>query len=201
MTLRLGPPLRSKTKLVPSVAPKRRAESGKRGIIKIAGNSMSPLLCNGSKVIIELSTEGIKWGDTVVFHQGDNLITHRIVRVKKKGNVQLFQTKGDNALNFDPHLIGKGELMGKVIGLVRDDAIVDLASGWWQIGGQFLALYSYFVGLVVKTIKFCTNLIFKDKKFSSCSLGGRVLLFASSIFPRAIFCLLQFKLRKIGLRG
>lgn len=170
-------------------------ESGRRGLIRISGNSMCPLLCNGRKAVVEPRAKEIKWGDIAVYRQANNLIIHRIVKVKRRDDYRLFQTKGDNTLNFDSFLMKESQIIGKVIALVRGKTIVNLESGWWRTSGRLLALYSYLVGWVVGRIQFWVKLFFKNGENSFVSFGGKILLSAFSILPRMACSLFQPKFR------
>jgi signal peptidase len=69
----------------------------------IDSGSMAPTLPVGSEAILRpVQAERLRVGDVITFKRPDNkreLVTHRIVRIERKGGVRLLVTKGDaNAL-------------------------------------------------------------------------------------------------------
>lgn len=162
---------------------------GKRQTIKIAGNSMSPLLHDGSRAVVEPVSTEIKLGDIVVYYQDKILTLHRVVRIKRLKHDVLFQTKGDNCLTFDPVLVNQREVIGRVVGLIRGESTVNIESRRWRIGGRALAFYSCCVG-------FCTKPFLGVKKNRPVSLGAKILLIVFSIIPRIISAISQWKLNK-----
>ena len=162
---------------------------GKRQTIKIAGNSMSPLLHDGCRAVVGPTPREIKLGDIVVYYRDDVLTIHRIVTVKRVKDEVLFRTKGDNCLTFDPVLTNKREIIGSVVGLVKGESSVNLDSKWWRMGGRLLAVYSCFIG-------FCTKPFLKVKKNKLVSLGAKILLVVFSIIPRVVSAVFQLKLNK-----
>ena len=147
---------------------------------------MTPLLCDGCGAVVEHISEDIELGDVVVYYQGEVLTIHRVVNVTETQDGFLYRTKGDNCLNLDPSSVKRGEIIGRVVGVMRGGSIVKIDNKEWRKRGHTLARYSYFVGSVCAIVKSCTKLLFKDKDSTLVSSGGRALLFVFSLWPRLV---------------
>jgi signal peptidase I len=166
---------------------------GKRQTVKIAGNSMNPFLYDGCSVVVEPVSNRVEVGDIVAYYREEALTIHRVVGAKRINNDLLLRTKGDNCLTFDPFLIGKSEILGRVVGLVRGGRTINLESKRWRFGGRLLAYYSHVIGIVGRIIKFCAKPFLGTKQNRFVSFGGNVLLFVFSILPRTISALFRMK--------
>jgi len=80
---------------------------------KTSGNSMSPLIRNGSILTVELSRE-ISIGDVILCKNDYGLIAHRVIRKKKTGSGFTFITKGDS-VRFPDKPVSMSDLLGKVV--------------------------------------------------------------------------------------
>ena len=88
-------------------------EAGKRSRLRIAGNSMSPLIGDGYDLIVE-HKGGIGLGDIVIFKHQGRVMAHRVVRVLQNKDRAVFVTKGDNSTGFDSP-ISREQIIGKVV--------------------------------------------------------------------------------------
>lgn len=129
------------------------AVAGKREVIRIAGASMRPMLGNGSRVLVQFGAQDFRVGDVVVFRQGDTMTIHRIVRITYRYSDAMFHTKGDGSFNFDPDLLNERDAIGKVVGIVRNERVINIESGFLWIVGRVLAFFSYLFGSAVKRCK------------------------------------------------
>ena len=129
------------------------AEHGKRSAIKLAGNSMWPLLGDGSAVVTEHGSKGIHFGNIVVFRHRDTLIAHRVVRVCMKAGKRQYITKGDRSLKYDPQRLDEDKIIGKVVGVVKGAKINTLQTKYWDTIGFLLAVISSCVGSVFAVMK------------------------------------------------
>ncbi|MEM2178910.1 MAG: signal peptidase I [Candidatus Methanomethylicaceae archaeon] len=90
-------------------------------IIVIASSSMKPELESGDAVfLIKPKPEEIKIGDIISFNKvipyiSSNIITHRVIEIKKYENVYIFKTKADANPNPDKFDVSYKEIIGKVI--------------------------------------------------------------------------------------
>ena len=129
------------------------AEAGKREVISVAGPSMKPFLNDGTRVLVQFGARNIGFGDVVVFHQGETMTIHRIVRVMEITGDELYQTKGDSSFNLDPLPLRERDIVGKVVGIVKGERIIDIDSGCLKGFGNVLAVCSFLVGFAVRICK------------------------------------------------
>jgi len=122
------------------------AESGKQSSVKLSGNSMRPLLKNGSTVVVEHGSDGICFGDIIVFRREGTLVVHRVVRVCRRSGKRLFVTKGDRALKFDPSLLREHDVLGRVVGVAKGEKTVTFQARCWSVVNLLLAIFSLAVG-------------------------------------------------------
>lgn len=113
-------------------------------IVRITGRSMYPALHNGARVIISpVVYDELSVGDLIVFHNGDGIICHRLIR---KGNGRL-TLKGDTNLWADPPVLSS-QALGRVVGTIESDQQMRaLDTPDHQRRGALLARGSYLVAL------------------------------------------------------
>lgn len=75
----------------------------------VLSGSMEPVFSVGDMLVFH-EQEQYEIGDVVIFRQGGNLITHRIVEEMDGG----FVTKGDANNTCDPELLDLGDIQGKL---------------------------------------------------------------------------------------
>lgn len=107
--------------------------------IPIHGRSMQPLLHDGDAVRVRHGTLPQRRGDLVVFRQGEQLVTHRVLRIHY-GAEMIFHTQGDNTWRPDPP-VAQTAVLGRVTHLRRSGAVVDLDRRRWRAAGWLLAHY------------------------------------------------------------
>ena len=130
-------------------------KSEKDRVLKIKGTSMKPLIVEGSTITCRpiLDSGNLKIGDIAVFGRS-GIVVHRIVdRIRKDGKTW-FKEKGDNS--FFPTLITSDAIIGKVIGVNKNDMNIDLTRYRWFFLNRFIGYYwkTLFTGLeVMITVK------------------------------------------------
>lgn len=82
--------------------------------------SMAPAIPAGSLVVIsERATDGAGVNyvenDVITFKKGNDLVSHRVVKVIRENGEKYFQTKGDANYDNDPQLVAEGNVVGKVV--------------------------------------------------------------------------------------
>lgn len=122
-------------------------DSGKLSSIEICGNSMKPLLHNGSRVLIEHCSSSVNIEDIIVYYRNNGLIAHRVIRIKTDEQKRLYLTKGDSALRFDDPLVSEKEIVGVVRGIVKESKTIHLTGWRWRIFGKVMAASSLIVGI------------------------------------------------------
>lgn len=129
------------------------AAAGKREVISVAGPSMKPFLNDGTRVLVQFGARNVGLGDVVVFQQGDTMTIHRIVRVTESNGGALYQTKGDSSFNLDPRPLKECDIVGRVVGIVKGERIIDIDSGCLKGIGRVIAVCSYLIGFAVRICK------------------------------------------------
>lgn len=129
------------------------AAAGRREVISVAGPSMKPFLNDGTRVLVQFGARNVGLGDVIVFHQGDTMTIHRIVRAMERNGDALYQTKGDGSFNLDPLPLKERDIVGKVVGIVKGERIIDIDSGCLKGVGNVLAVCSFLVGIAVRICK------------------------------------------------
>lgn len=81
--------------------------------LEVASGSMGEAISVNDLVIVKLENKDIKKNDIVTYKSGNNLITHRVVKI----NEQEIITKGDSNNTYDSP-IKQGEIIGKVVKIV-----------------------------------------------------------------------------------
>jgi len=102
-------------------------KESKNGLInlKVHGNSMYPKLKPGDCVFLDINNRSkYKVGDIIVFFQNDNLIIHRLVKIKKCKNSILYCQKGDNKKGWS--WIKQDQIIGKIAGIDNQESAINL---------------------------------------------------------------------------
>lgn len=93
--------------------------SGRIGLLIVKSSSMSPSIPLGSLVVFNaVGIEATRLGDTIVFRESrfsNAIITHRVDDKILDNGKHYIRTKGDSNHCADIMLIGKNELVGRVI--------------------------------------------------------------------------------------
>lgn len=84
-------------------------------LIAIASNSMQPAFSRGDAVIYEkLDTRLLSVGDVIAFRKENIVVTHRIIKIWKRGNRYYYTTKGDNNNGVDTFTPSEEDVLGRV---------------------------------------------------------------------------------------
>jgi len=88
-----------------------------RTVVSVEGRSMYPALRNGERVLVSpIAYDELVVGDLIVFHDGQGLLCHRLIR---KANHRLTM-KGDTNLWADPPVVWS-QALGRVTSTVEHD--------------------------------------------------------------------------------
>ena len=92
--------------------------AGRRGTVRVRGESMQPTLRPGQLLAVEFAPERLARGDMLIFRQGDLLLVHRLLGPARsiEGRPRL-RTRGDGALSLDPP-VDLDRVIGRVVALV-----------------------------------------------------------------------------------
>jgi signal peptidase len=97
----------------------------------VSGISMEPAIKPGDIAITrEISADGIKTGDVVLFNDGAYSVLHRVVEIRWLDGNRIFFTKGDN-VNVLDNPWGESQLKGKMVMVIPK-------LGWIPIGMKML---------------------------------------------------------------
>ena len=91
--------------------------AGRRGTVRVRGESMQPTLRPGQLLAVEFAPERLARGDMLIFRQGDLLLVHRLLGPARpiEGRPRL-RTRGDGALTLDPP-VDLDRVVGRVVAL------------------------------------------------------------------------------------
>lgn len=113
--------------------------------LTVLSGSMVPRLPVGSVVVDRpVNPESLRVGDIVTYSLGKNLITHRVVAIKRDANGPVFTTKGDANDSADSEPVHASQIRGEFwydvpyIGIVRSFLIS--TAGLMAVGGAVLLL-------------------------------------------------------------
>lgn len=139
--------MEKKTRLVPSLletAIQLWKEQDKCHWIPITGNSMLPLMRTGDQVLVAHDCSHIRTGDVIVFWQSNQLIIHRVIRIRQTSDTICFLTKGDNGLSLDPP-VREDQVIGKVLAVRQDNREISLDTRMWRGLGYGIAYATWLI--------------------------------------------------------
>jgi signal peptidase I len=117
-------------------------QAGGEHFIPITGCSMLPLIQDGDQVLVSHGCAGVQPGDVVLFQQKGTLVAHRVMRIQYSEAGQVFITKGDNGLHFDPS-VNADEIVGRVLAVKRGHRVMSLDTPFWRIVGWLVAVVTW----------------------------------------------------------
>jgi hypothetical protein len=91
--------------------------AGRRGTVRVRGESMQPTLRPGQLLAVDFAPQRLSRGDMLVFRQGDLLLVHRLLgSARPKDGRPRLRTRGDGTLGLDPP-VDLDRVVGRVIAL------------------------------------------------------------------------------------
>lgn len=113
--------------------------------VKVTGRSMSPFLVGGEFLTIKkVPCSSLQTGDLIFFKiQDGSPLLHRIVKKRSRGDMFVFQTKGDAMSTMDEPVRDR-DILGKVCRIERSNSgkHVDMETPAWKAMNFSLALVS-----------------------------------------------------------
>jgi len=116
--------------------------------VKVTGRSMSPFLAGGEILTIQMvPPSSLRRGDLIFFRTQEGFpLLHRIFRKKMKGNMLVFQTKGDALFSMDAP-VSERDILGKVSRIEKtvSDGVtryMDMESFVWKTANYLHAVIS-----------------------------------------------------------
>jgi signal peptidase I len=105
----------------------------------VISNSMAPLIREGDTIqVINNKTGSLKVGDVVVFIRNNELITHRLIKIKN----EYYYTKGDQIITIDPP-VKKKDFLGLVVSVCWRDRQLNLMSKQWILANRIIGILGW----------------------------------------------------------
>lgn len=128
-------------------------ETGSTIRIKITGLSMWPLVGSGAMLGIRPDRREIKKGDIILFRLSERMIAHRVINTSPN----IFTTKGDASIFFDPH-VQLRDIIGRAVFIENGGRRTNIDTGIWRLLNCILAYYSCACGIMFGRVpKGCTT--------------------------------------------
>jgi hypothetical protein len=103
------------------------ANSGKRLELDTVGFSMAPLVQPSSSVQIEFAPEQeVVAGDVILFHRGESLVLHRVLKRLRRGGAMCFIEKGDHQPMYS--VIPADCYLARLVAIRTGDRVFDTTS-------------------------------------------------------------------------
>ena len=107
---------------------------------RVISGSMAPLIEAGDEIVVQrASAETLRRGDVVLYTMGNAFHTHRLLTMRRRGDVTLLVTKGDASLSPDQPW-GEESLLGKVAAIRKGDRTIDLEGRKWRATNRLLGI-------------------------------------------------------------
>ena len=109
--------------------------SGRRGSVRVQGDSMVPTLHAGQLLAVEFHPDRLRSGDLLLYRKESYLVVHRLLdRVRCTDGVRRMRTRGDGRNGLDP-LLDRANVVGRVLALQDHGA-------WWDLRGRWARSYA-----------------------------------------------------------
>ncbi|HKQ62516.1 MAG TPA: S24/S26 family peptidase, partial [Candidatus Polarisedimenticolaceae bacterium] len=104
--------------------------AGRRGTVRVQGQSMTPTLASGQTLGVEFAPEALRRGDLLLFRQQDYLVVHRLLGPASfPDGRRCWRTRGDGMLALDPP-VDPARVVGRVVA-------VQLGEEWRSLEGRW----------------------------------------------------------------
>lgn len=109
------------------------ADVERRTELPVQGFSMWPVLRSEERILVRHGGVPPKIGQVIVVLDGQRVLAHRVIQLRRKGRQILLRTKGDTCLAPDPGWFETTRIVGVVEGVLTGDAIKSRLGldGWW----------------------------------------------------------------------
>jgi len=110
--------------------------------IRVAGDSMSPVLRTGDTIYVEpVMAERVSVGDILVYKTEGTMVAHRLVRILRSNDKCMFLTKGDTFPHVDTPL-READLIGRVYAVEKLGMKFQIRKGIFSIVNRLSFLLS-----------------------------------------------------------
>lgn len=113
-------------------------QTGRHYPMAMHGSSMRPLLRDGDQIEVIYGTGQLHRGDVIVFKLGEQVVAHRLLKIRRGGDTLRFLAKGDNRLDADL-LLDSGQVLGRVLSVTRTGHTLPLDTTAWRTIGWLIA--------------------------------------------------------------
>lgn len=108
--------------------------------LRVSGRSMHPLISKGDQIHVgQCNPRVLSIGDIITFKKNDIYVTHRVLRIRKKGSEIGLITRGDNEITMDPP-VSPSHIIGKVIAIQGADRTLYLETPYWRFINRLLGV-------------------------------------------------------------
>uniref|UniRef100_A0A7V6A2N6 Peptidase S24/S26A/S26B/S26C domain-containing protein n=1 Tax=Desulfobacca acetoxidans TaxID=60893 RepID=A0A7V6A2N6_9BACT len=110
-------------------------------LLKTRGHSMAPLIRSSGLIqVVPVHPEDLLWGDIVVYRQGDQVVAHRLVGRRQRGNNLCLATRGDAFSWQSREEISAAQVLGRVAAVrSRRGREIRIDTGWGRVLSLALA--------------------------------------------------------------
>lgn len=117
------------------------------------GFSMWPFLKEGRQLAIrKVVIKDLKIGDIILYRCGDQKACHRLLKKDIFNGEYRLYVRGDNSLSC-PEIINKETYLGKVVGIIKNDKIINLTTCRRQFINRAIVVIAPLVSRINNIIK------------------------------------------------
>lgn len=121
-------------------------------VFVVQSGSMVPnIQINDLIVVKEVSEKELKENDVITFHDGDDIVTHRIVKIELQNGIKHYITKGDNNNTNDSGSRVYSDIEGRVVFT-------------FSKGGHFLSLFQGPTSMIMLVIMIFMAFLLNDRR-------------------------------------
>ena len=163
-------PIEGHPRIVTELARLWTAEGG--GRIPTTGRSMRPTFEDAAHVFMD-SPGRIRFGDVLVYTNGEFLVVHRVVWVHRG---RRYRTKGDGLPHLDREIVSSDHGLGRVVGIARDGVRYRTNAPGGRAYALVVALVSLTEGTLYRVAWRLDRLLTPRSHPESAQHGGRTTL-------------------------
>lgn len=121
---------------------KNMEEIKHKNYFEAAGFSMWPFIKQEDRIIAEeVNAEELFPGEVIVYRSESKLVCHRLVSKKKTKEGCFFLTRGDYLPSWNTERVTKGQIVGRVCGVVRNGRLISLKNRCWFFLGKIIIVF------------------------------------------------------------
>ena len=127
-------------------------ERNGRGWLPVLTSSMAPLIRPGDEVLVSRSTPGdVCFGDIFVFRQNGDLIVHRALGTRRRGEDTMLLEKGDTGMDLS--LVSVDSVVGRVTSVRRHGKPINLSPRLSRSVNQLVSIWILTTALGIGRLK------------------------------------------------